>query len=150
MYNRKDMYNDYSDQSLTYYYDTIFNGDVKAMFEWSYGDTTPLSFVFTSEDGFENKEAEITFYNFRYEILYKIEMSVVEGEQAIEVDEHTFIVNITIDSETNKANVILDIDSDVSSTFVRGIYYCSSKLIDTEKGTITTIIPQDRGLIYVR
>ena len=72
MYNRKDMYKDYSDQSLIYYYDTIFNGDVKAMYEWSYGDTTPLSFVFKSEDCVEEKKIDITFYNFRYEVLYNI------------------------------------------------------------------------------
>ena len=125
MYNRKDMYNDYSDQSLTYYYDTIFNGDVKAMFDWSYGDTTPLSFVFTSEDGFENKEAEITFYNFRYEILYKVNVQANE-------------------------TVVINIDEELTKTFPRGVYYCSSKLIDTENHTIETVIPQDRGLIFVR
>ena len=41
-------------------------------------------------------------------------------------------------------------NEELTKTFPRGVYYCSSKLIDTENHTIETVVPQDRGLIFVR
>ena len=145
------MYNDYSDQSITYYYDTIFNGDVKAMYEWSYGDTTPLSFVFKSKDSFIDKKVDITFYNFRYEILYNIcdyvyNLTEYAYVDYAEVDE-TIVCE---DEEPEEYTLTVFINAELSKAFPRGIYYCSTKIIDEEKGTITTVLSQDKGLIYVR
>lgn len=151
MFNRKDMYKDFSDESLTYYYDTVFNGDVNAMFEWSYGDTTSLTFTFEEEDVSVNSEAEITFYDFRYEELYKINVPLgIEGEQPIVGQAITGTAVVGGSESSIQTTITLDIDAELSKTFKRGVYYCSSKVIDAKLNTIKTIIPQDRGLIFVR
>ena len=151
MYNRKDMYKDYSDQSLIYYYDTIFNGDVKAMYEWSYGDTTPLSFVFKSEDCVEEKKIDITFYNFRYEVLYNINDYFYNLTDYAYVDYAIVDKSIVCgDDDPEDYTIQIVINSELSKTFKRGIYYCSLRLIDEEHDIVTTIIPPDLGLIYVR
>lgn len=145
------MYKDFSDESLIYYYDTIFNGDSKSMFEWSYGDTTSLTFTFEEEDLSVNSEAEITIYNFRYEELYKINVPLgTEGEQPIVGQAITGKAAIGRNDPIIKTSITLDIDAELSKTFGRGIYYCSVKIIDTALNTIKTIIPQDRGGIFVR
>ena len=129
-YNRKDMYNDYSDKCIPYLYHTIFNRDVKASFEWGCGDTTTLYFNFEFDEHdenptWENKTIVISISNFRYEEIFSTE---VEGAEK---------VAIYIDEETSKL-------------FGRGIYYCKAVIKDSETGSVQTVIGANDCIIYVR
>jgi hypothetical protein len=129
MYNRQDIYNDFSDSNLTYKYKSIFNGDITASFAWYYGDDTTLDFSFHFEDEncstWRDKTIEFTFYNFRFEEIYS---TTVEGASSVAV---------FIDNETSKL-------------FPRGIYYCGAKIIDENTGEIQTALGASDCLIYVK
>lgn len=132
MYNRLDMYNDFSDSDLIYKYKSIFNGDITASFAWYYGDDATLDFQFCFEDEdeetdmWESKIIEFTFYNFRYEELYS---TTIDGASSVAV---------VIDAETSK------------TVFPRGIYYCSARIIDVDSGEVQTALGASDCLIYVK
>lgn len=130
MINRKDMYNDYSNKHIPYLYHTIFNRDVKASFEWGFGDTTTLYFDFEFDDcdpnpTWEGKTIEISIHNFRYEEIFKTE---VEGD----------------------SHIAIPIDLETSKLFPKGIYYCFAKVIDSTTNSIQTVIGANDCMIYVR
>lgn len=130
MYNRQDMYNDYSKQHIPYIYNTIFNRDTAVCFEWGFGDTTDLQFNF----GFDEEDAHptwvtktitVTIYNFRYEEMYS---TTVEGAEQIAIP----------------------ITAELSQMFPRGTYYCGVKVADSYDDSIVTVIYPDDCLIIVR
>lgn len=130
MINRKDMYNDYSCKHIPYLYHTIFNRDVKASFEWGYGDTTTLYFNFEFDchdpnPTWEGKTIEISIKNFRYEEIY----------------------NTTV---PGGSNVALFIDAETSKLFPKGIYYCFAIVHDSVNNTTQTVIGANDCMIYVR
>lgn len=129
-YNRQDMYKDFSGDHIPYLYNTIFNRDVKASFQWGVGDTTTLYFHFEFDEcdenpTWDNKVIVISLLNFRYEELYSVE---VEGG----------------------SDIAVPIDEETSKLFPAGIYYAKAVVKDGVTGSIQTVIGANDCMIYVR
>lgn len=130
-----DMYRTFSNDRVRYHFIFSFkkqNKDYlapfnKANFAWNCGDSVSLTFTILDPD----KELEglpdytvanITFYNFRFESIYEFEESWENP------------LTVTLDKET-------------SSSFNKGIYYCSL-VLNYDEETIT-VIPSENCVIEV-
>lgn len=147
LYNKNDMYTEYSNDNFDYYYPTSFDNRNKCYLlsrytptaMWDYGDTVTITFNI-HELGLDdsvsmNAEGEnilITFYNERCEKL-DFQYEVAFAEQ-----------------------LTVGIDYDVSiKQFKRGVYSCQVQLVSYDEdgttiGSMQTILPINTCLFYIQ
>lgn len=147
LYNKNDIYTEYSNDDFDYYYPTSFDNrnkcylisryTPKAM--WDYGDTVTIIFNIhetnlTVEEiaNIDGKKLLITFYNERYE---KLDFQY-ENDAQIQT-------SVFIDYETSMKQ------------FKRGVYHCMVQLITYEDNEIDiaqmqTILPMEDCSFYVQ